>query len=104
MESLNYISGATVSATDVRKSWTKIVSGVKSSHRPVFVFTNNTPEVVVLSYQDFQAMQAELEQARREALGKQMIADLIEIAQIDKQPITQMTVAENGVFYPANGD
>ena len=51
-------------------------------------------QVVVLSYQDVQAMQAELEQARREALGKQMMADLIEIAQLDKQHHTKKGTLE----------
>lgn len=96
---LNYISGAAVSATDVRKSWSRIVKGVKSSQQPVYVFTNNTPEAVVLSYESYQAMQAELERARREALGQQMTADLFEIAELENRPIIHSKVAEDGVFY-----
>lgn len=55
MNILHAINGSTESATDVRKSWTKTVQSVKESHQPVFVFTNNTPEAVVLSYEDLQA-------------------------------------------------
>lgn len=78
MNILHQINGAMVSATDVRKSWTKIVQGVKDSHKPVFVFINNKSEAVVLSDEDFQAMQLELEMARREEFGRQMVADLLE--------------------------
>lgn len=99
MMHLNYINGAAVSATDVRKSWSKIVAGVKSSQQPVYVFTNNTPEAVVLSYDNYQAMQLELEQARRKALGQQMAADLQEIAELEEHSIPHRKVAEDGVFY-----
>ena len=37
MKGLTFINGATVSATDVRKSWSKIVQAVIDSHKPVFV-------------------------------------------------------------------
>jgi antitoxin YefM len=103
MDKLNYINGATVSATDVRKSWTKIVKGVQTSHKPIYVFTNNTPEAVVLSYEDFQAMQTELELARRELFGRQMIADLIDIAELENDPIAHMQADESAVFHEAKG-
>ena len=56
MDGLTFINGATVSATDVRKSWSKIVQAAKDSHEPVFVCTNNKPEAVVLSFEEFQNM------------------------------------------------
>lgn len=98
MTKLSFINGATVTATDVRKSWTRILQGVKASHQPAFVFTNNTPEAVVLSYDAYQAMAAELEQARREKLGQQMQEDLQQIAELDNQPMAQMQADESGVF------
>ena len=47
MYRLTFINGAMVSATDVRKHWSRIVQSVKNNHKPVFVYTNNTPEAVV---------------------------------------------------------
>ncbi|HAV5428962.1 TPA: type II toxin-antitoxin system Phd/YefM family antitoxin, partial [Acinetobacter baumannii] len=41
MSRLTFINGAIVSASDVRKSWSKIVQCVKESHKPVFVYTKN---------------------------------------------------------------
>jgi len=102
MSDLNFIKGATVTATDVRKSWTRILQGVKASHQPAFVFTNNTPEAVVLSYDTYQAMAAELEEARREKLGNQMLDDLQQIAELEDQPMSQMQADESGVFRPAD--
>lgn len=99
MHTLNYISGATVTATDVRKSWTSIVNSVKASHQPAFVFTNNSPEAVVLSFDSYQAMRQELEQARRERLGKQMVADLLSIAKLENTPIKAMKADSQGVFH-----
>jgi prevent-host-death family protein len=103
MEGLTFINGATVSATDVRKSWSKIIQGVKENHKPVFVCTNNTPEAVVLSFEDFQNMQEIVEAARREQLGQQMVGDLLEIAKLTNQPIKQMLLNEKGVFEEAEG-
>lgn len=100
---LHSINGTTASATDVRKSWTKIVQGVKETHKPVFVFTNNVPEAVVLSYEDFQTMQAELEMARREELGRQMAADLLEISVYENQPLKEMRADALGVFHEIKG-
>ena len=74
MHGLTFINGATVSATDVRKSWSKIVQGVKESHKPVFVCTNNTPEAVVLSFEEYQNMQEIVEVARREQLDSKWFA------------------------------
>lgn len=103
MNSLTFVNGATVSATDVRKSWTKIVQGIKQSHKPAFVYTNNTPEVVVISFEDYQTMQAELETARREQLGKQMVIDLAEISAIEGVQIPHMQADENGIFHQIKG-
>lgn len=98
MEVLTFINGATVSATDVRKSWSKIVQGVKSSHKPVFVCTNNTPEAVVISVEEFQNMQDIVEAFRREQLGQQMVSDLLEISELINQPVKTMVLNANGVF------
>jgi len=103
MDNLNFINGATVSATDVRKSWTKIVKGVKESKRPVFVFTNNVPEAVVLDFEEYQAIEKELEAARREELGRQMLADLLEISELENKPITPLMVAEFDTPYDTAG-
>lgn len=100
MNTLHYINGATVTATDVRKSWTKIVNSVKTTHQPAFVFTNNVPEAVVLSFDTYQALQNELEMARRNLLGKQMTMDLLEIAELEDRTIPRMKADENGVFRP----
>ncbi|WP_159152520.1 type II toxin-antitoxin system Phd/YefM family antitoxin [Acinetobacter johnsonii] len=97
------INGTTVSATDVRKSWSKIVQVVKNSHKPVFVCTNNTPKAVVLSFEEFQNMQEIVEAARREQLGQQMVCDLLDIAQLTGQPIKQMLLNKKGVFEEAEG-
>lgn len=104
MNILHEINGATVSETDVRKSWTKIVQGVKDSHEPVFVFTNNTPEAVVLSDEDFQAMQLELEMAHREEFGRQMVADLLEISTFENHSIPQMRADAHGIFHEVEGE
>ncbi len=90
MKGLTFINGATVSATDFRKSWSKIVQGVKDSHKPVFVCRNNTPEAVILSFEEFQNMQEIVEAARREQFGQQMVCDLLDIAQLTDQPIKPM--------------
>lgn len=60
------MNSVVVSATDVRKSWSKIVQDVKENHQPVFVCTNNMPEAVILSFEDFQNMQQIVEATRRE--------------------------------------
>ena len=104
MNILHAINGTTASATDVRKSWTKIVQGVKQTHKPVFVFTNNTPEAVVLSYEDFQAMQLELEMARKEEFGRQMVADLLEISTLENQAIPHMRADAHGIFHEVEGE
>ncbi|MFN3288965.1 MAG: type II toxin-antitoxin system Phd/YefM family antitoxin [Acinetobacter sp.] len=103
MKGLTFIDGATVSTTDVRKSWSKIVQVVKDSHKPVFVCTNNTPEAVVLSFEEFQNMQEIVEAARREQLGQQMVCDLLDIAQLTGQPIKPMLLNKKGVFEEAEG-
>lgn len=102
MSTLNFINGATVTATDVRKAWSKIVAEVKETHKPAYVFTNNVPEAVVLSYESYQSMQAELEQARRDALGKQMTADLLAMAKQEGQNIPKMQANKQGVFHELN--
>lgn len=98
MDGLTFINGATVSATDVRKSWSKIVQNIKDNHKPVFVCTNNTPEAVVPSFEEFQNMQKIVEAARREQLGQQMVCDLLDIAQLTGQPIKHMLLNKKGVF------
>ncbi|MGL2998758.1 type II toxin-antitoxin system Phd/YefM family antitoxin [Acinetobacter nosocomialis] len=103
MNRLTFINGATVSATDVRKSWNKIVQSAKDSHKPVFVYTNNTPEAVVLSFEEFQNMQEIVEAAQREQLGQQMVCDLLDIAQFTGQPIKHMLLNPNGSFEEAKG-
>ena len=103
MKGLTFIDGATVSTTDVRKSWSKIVQGVKDSHKPVFVCRNNTPEAVILSFEEFQNMQEIVEAARREQLGHQMVCDLLDIAQLTGQPIRPMLLNKKGVFEEAEG-
>ena len=57
---------------------------------PVFVCRNNTPEAVVLSFEEFQNMQEIVEAARREQFGQQMVCDLLDIAQLTDQPIKPM--------------
>lgn len=103
MGRLTFIHGATVSATDVRKSWSKIVQCVKESHKPVFVYTKNTPEAVVLSFEEFQNMQEIVEAVRREQLGQQMVYDLLDINQLTGQPIKHMLLNHKGVFEEVNG-
>ena len=103
MNVLTFINGATVSATDVRKSWSKIVQGVKENHKPVFVCTNNTPEAVVLSFEEFQNMQEIVENARREQLGQQMVCDLLDIAELTERPIKHMRLNASGVFEKVEG-
>ena len=98
MNELTFINGAIVSATDIRKSWGKIVQGVKDKHTPVFVCTNNKPEAVILIFEEFQRMQEIVEAAHREQLGQQMVADLTEIAQLTGQPIKHMLLNKKGVF------
>lgn len=99
MAIFNHIEGATVTATDIRKSWSRVLESVKASRLPAFVFTNNTPEAVVLSYETYQAMAEELEQARREKLGQQMLADLQNIAELTDEPTVSMVADAEGVFY-----
>lgn len=103
MNKLTFINGATVSATDVRKHWSTIVQSVKDNHKPVFVCTNNTPEAVVLSFEEFQNMQEIVEAAHREQLGQQMVCDLLEIAELTNQPIKRMHLNSDGVFVEAEG-
>nr|WP_228146745.1 hypothetical protein [Acinetobacter soli] len=67
---------------------------VKDSHKPIFVCTNNTPEAVVLSFEEFQNMQEIVEFARREQLGHQMVCDLLDIAQLTSQPIKPMLLTK----------
>ena len=103
MKGLTFIDGATVSTTDVRKSWSKIFQVVKDSHKPVFVCTNNTPEAVVLSFEEFQNIQEIVEAARPEQLGQQMVCDLLDIAQLTGRPIKHMLLNKKDVFEEAEG-
>ena len=103
MYRLSFINGTTVSATDVRKHWSKIVRRVKANHRPVFVCTHNTPEAVVLSFKEFQNMQEIIETAQHEQLGQQMVCDLLDISQLTDQPIKHIVLNKTGVFEKAEG-
>mgnify|MGYP003592804049 CR=1 FL=1 len=98
MNGLTFTDGETFSANDVRKSWSKIIQTVKDSNKPIFVCTNNIPEAVVLSFEEFQNMQKIVEAARREQLGQQMVCDLLDIAQLTSQPIKHMLLNKKGVF------
>lgn len=80
MDRLTFIDGAVVSVIDLCNSWSKIVQSVKDSHKPVFVCTNDKPEAVVMSLEEFQNMQEIVEAARREQLGQEMAFNLLEIA------------------------
>lgn len=42
------------------------------------------------------------EEKRREALGKQVLSDLLEIARLNQQPIKQMLLNEYAVFEEVN--
>mgnify|MGYP000246327230 CR=1 FL=1 len=89
--------------SDIQKSWCKIIQCVKNSHKHIFVCTNNTPEAVVLSFEEFQTMQEIVEAARREQLGQQMVCDLLVIAKLTGQPIKNMLLNKKGVFEEAEG-
>ncbi|MCF1294615.1 type II toxin-antitoxin system Phd/YefM family antitoxin [Acinetobacter baumannii] len=103
MNGLTFINGAIVTSTDVRKSWRKIVQGLKDSHKPVFVCKNNTPEAVILSFEEFQNMQKIVQAAQCEQLGQQMVCDLLDIAQLTGQPIKHMLLNSKGVFEEEKG-
>lgn len=103
MNRLTFINGAIVSATDMRKSWSKIIKSVKDSHKPVFVCKNNMIEAVVLSFEEFQNMQEIVEAARREQLGQEMVCDLLNIAQLTGQPIKHILLNPTGVFEEVKG-
>ena len=101
MDRLTFINDAIVSATDVRRSWSKIVQGVKDNHKPVFVYRKSMPEAVILSFEEFQNMQRIVEAARREQLGQQIICALLDIAQLTHQSIKHMYLNKKGVFEEA---
>ena len=103
MDELTFVNGTTVSATDIRNNWSKIVQTIKDNHKPVFVYKNNTPEVVVLSFEAFQTMQEIVETFHREQLGQQMVCYLLDIAQLIDQPVKHMVLNETGVFEEAKG-
>lgn len=104
MNRLTFINGAIVSATDVRKSWSKIVQCVKDNHKPVFVYTKNAPEAVVLSFEEFQKMQEIVEAVRLEQLGQQqMVYDLLDINKLTGQTIKHMLLNPDGVFEEVKG-
>lgn len=77
------------------------VSSLSYNHKPVFVCTNNKPEAVVVSFEEFQNMQKIVEAAHREQLGQQMICDLLNIAQLTDQPIKHMVLNKKTVFEEA---
>lgn len=77
------------------------MSKIPINHKPVFVCTNNTPEAVILSFEEFQNMQEIIEATWREQLGQQMVCDLLDIAQLTAQPIKNMLLNKEGVFEKA---
>ena len=85
---------------NIHKSLPKIIKFVKNSHKPIFVYTNNTPVVNVLNIEEFKNMQ-EIIKARREQLGQQMVGDLLDIAQLTERPIKHMLLNPLGVFEAA---
>lgn len=100
---MDRLNGTTVSTTDVCKDWSKIVQSIKINHRPVFVCTNNMPEAVVLSFEEFQKMQQIVEAAHRERLGQKMVCALQALSLLTDQPIPKMVLNEIGVFEKAEG-
>lgn len=87
--------------SDIHKSWRNVIQCNKNSHKPIFVYTNNTPEVTVLNFEKSKNMQKIIEAARREQLGQQMVYDLLDIAQLTSQPIKHMLLNSIGVFEEA---
>ena len=100
---LSFINCTIISATDVSKNQNKIIQSTKANHRPVFVYTNNTPEAVILSLNDFQNMKKIVETAQREQLGQQMVCDLLDIFLLTDQPIKKMVLNKLGVFEEVDG-
>ncbi|KQD11371.1 hypothetical protein APD05_11825 [Acinetobacter nosocomialis] len=90
--------GIVVNTTEICRSWTKIVQYIKETHEPVLVLKRKRPEVVVMSYEDFLILQEEINWGWKEACGKKMVADLIEIAELENKPIPHMQLDKNGVF------
>lgn len=101
MENLNFINGATVTATDVRKSWKQIVEGVKESKKPVYVYTNNKPEAVVLDVEEYRALEQQAKKAMREEAGRQLSETYRQFMKDQNLVAQPMKVAEDGVFYEA---
>lgn len=100
MDKLNDKDIWTISETDIRNSWPKIVQYLKTKHSPVFISSDNTavPELVILSYEDYQVLQVAFEEAYREKLGKEMGAASLRIAELENRPIPYMAVGEDGIF------
>lgn len=101
MDKLTFTSGMTISSNDVSKSWGKIVQSVQNTHKPIWVYKNDMPEAVILSFDEFQRMLRIIENVDREQLGLQMVSDLAEIAQLSDQPIRHMVLNEKGFFEEA---
>lgn len=101
MDKLAFTSSMTISSNDVSKSWEKIVQSVQNTHKPIFVYNNDMPEAVILSFDEFQRMLRIIENVDREQLGLQMVSDLAEIAQLSDQPIRHMVLNEKGFFEEA---
>lgn len=66
MSKLFYIDGAIIASNKVPKYWDKIVQSVNANHKPIFVYKNNKPQVVVLSVDGYINMQKIIEATRRE--------------------------------------
>ena len=101
MDKLAFTSSMTISSNDVSKSWEKIVQSVQNTHKHIFVYKNDIPEAVILSFDEFQRMLRIIENVDREQLGLQMVSDLVEIAQLSDQPIRHMILNEKGFFEEA---
>lgn len=57
MNKLFYIDGAIIASNKVPKYWNKIIQSINTNHKPVYVYKNNKPQVVVLSIEEFINMQ-----------------------------------------------
>lgn len=59
---------------------------------------NHKLEPTVLSLKKFHNLQEIIEAAQREQLGRQMVCNLLNIAQLTDQPIKHMILNQEGAF------
>lgn len=76
----------------------KIIKNIKKNYQPVFVYTDHKLETAVLSLKKFHNLQEIIEAAQREQLGRQMVCNLLDIAQLTDQPIKHMILNQEGAF------